>query len=89
MGSLTDLENVSQKETQACFFDEISEIKEILEMGCAATRGEYNGAINIWKDDSGKYRASVHRNLSTIDSIETPKIKAIESYVKTWIPKIQ
>lgn len=84
MGVLTDLEGVSQIETECIFLEKPSDIIWILRKGLAATTAGSKGAINIWKDDEGYFRCEACRHLVIVESKKYKYISMAEKWVKKW-----
>jgi hypothetical protein len=46
------------------------------------------GAITVWRDDDGMYRADFCRRMIVIDGIVVKKKVTVAKWLKTWIPKM-
>lgn len=53
-----------------------------------STGANDNGAINVWKDDAGSYRAERHYRLSVRDGIITKVLKELKVWLDVNYPKI-
>lgn len=60
-----------------------------LRAGRAATTAGDNGAINIWKDDKGRWRGEVMRFMVKIESRTFKTQAAIAPWFNKWFKKIQ
>ena len=75
--------------TKECeFFNSVSRARAILRKGLAATSAGDDGAINVWKDDNGKWQCEAMRYMVTQDSQTCDRVKDIEPWVRTWLKKI-
>lgn len=87
--SLTGLKGVSKKETKAIFIKKPSQIiKAVLDKGMAFTSAGDNGAINIWKDDSGNIQCEAMRWLNSIDKQTFTNIKSVKVWADKWLHEI-
>lgn len=86
---LIDLEGCAAKETPCEFFKKPSELKGIFEKKLAATSADYNGAINVYIDDNGKYRCEAMKNLSSVEKQVYNTIDEAEAWSKKWLRKIK
>jgi len=93
MGILCGLEGVAEKEIECTFdkqfFRSVTGGLKILSDYKAAISAGDNGSITIWIDDIGKYRGSFHRNLITLNSVETSTKKGLREWLSKWLPKQQ
>lgn len=89
MGTLKGLEGVSVDELECVFIQKPSDIRKILASGKAATTAGPNGAINVWKDDSGKIRCDAMRWLVSVDKKEYISMLFAEKWVSKWMREIQ
>jgi hypothetical protein len=46
------------------------------------------GALNVWRDDKGKIRASFHRYLATIDEVSDLTRGGLILWLRTWWPRL-
>ena len=59
-----------------------------LRCGFAATTARDNGAISIWIDDEGKYRAEAYRFCATTDSAILPTQRAVKAWFNELYARI-
>lgn len=62
---------------------------KILRAGRAAVASETNGAINVWKDDDGNYRAVLLRLNETLGEATVGSLKSMREQLKAWLPQIK
>ena len=89
MGTLRNLKGISVEEIECEFITKLSEIKNILENGKACTTAGDNGAINIWKDDTGLIRCESMAYYRSLDTKEFENLEDVEKWAKKWIRKIR
>lgn len=61
---------------------------KILRKGIGATTANSNGALNIWRDDKGKYRCAAYKYCSLLEEQIFETQKELAQWIKTWLPKI-
>lgn len=88
MAVLKDLEGIAAKEIECEFIDKPSDVKKILSKGKAATTAGDNGAINIWKDDKGRYRCAAMQWMRTVEQKDFRDIDQAIRWAAKWIKTI-
>lgn len=68
MPQLTDLPGTDGSPRDCALVRSVSGVRNALAKGIAVTVAGDNGAINIWKDDEGKYRCERMRFMVIQDS---------------------
>jgi hypothetical protein len=89
MGQLTNLEGLTKKSIDALFIQKGSDIEVILMNDYAATAANYNGAINIWKDDEGNIRCESMRYFTRLETKIYKKISPAIKWTDKWLIKIK
>lgn len=88
MGNLVGLEGIKRKQIEAVFFRSADELSSIIEEGKGATAAGDNGAINIWKDDTGFIRCEMQRYLRRMDSKIYRTISGAKRWATKWLKQI-
>ena len=88
MPHLRGLEGTSGAEIEAEYFTKSSQIKNIIDKGLSATAADYNGAINIWKDDAGFIRCESMQWLISLEKKRFRTIKEVKVWADKWLKKI-
>lgn len=84
-----NLDGVKQEFTDCeMFYKSPSKISGILKRGLAATTAGDNGAIDVYRDDNGCLRVSLHRRLCTISHDVFPSLRAAMPLIKSYIADI-
>ena len=86
---LKDLFGVKAKSVDAVFFKRAAKIETILSNNMAATAADYNGALNIWKDDEGKIRCEAFAHYKAVDNNMYSSIPPAIKWAKKWLKKIK
>lgn len=86
MPQLTDLPGVSKKVVDCSFFRTINQCFNGLRKFNAVTAAGDNGAINVWRDDAGKYRVAFYRRLCTVASETFDSQKQVRIWLQQWMP---
>lgn len=76
-------------DVEAVFILTASEAVEKIQEGYAVTAAADNGAINVWVDDSGKYRCEAQRYCVSVDSQEFNRLMDVAAWVREWLGRIQ
>ena len=63
---LKKIPGVEKYKVDAYWINDTSDIEPTLELGYACTSSGNNGAINIWKDDTGMIRSELMRHLVVV-----------------------
>jgi hypothetical protein len=86
--TLVGLENTAK--TRECkMFQSPTACLDILRQGFAATTANDNGALNVWIDNDGKYRAEAQRYYSLLDSQIYSTQRQLKRWLKRWLKKIE
>ena len=64
---LKKIPGVEKYKVDAYWINDTSDIEPTLELGYACTSSGNNGAINIWKDDTGMIRSELMRHLVVVE----------------------
>lgn len=90
MSILHDLKDAPLKKMNALLIRDTDALDCILNMNSvyAATAAGENGAINVWKDVYGKYRAEAQRHYHTVDELKTDDFCELKTFVDKWLIKI-
>ena len=70
------------------FFGSPNGAVNFLRRKVAATNAGDYGAINVWDDKDGNYRCESMRNYTILDSQVFTSLRAVRSWVRTWLKKI-
>jgi hypothetical protein len=89
MPILTGLPGTNGKERECLMVGSFSAILKALRSRLAATAGGENGAINVWRDDTGLYRCAAMRFCRIIDERAFKTLKEIGPWAKEWLEKIK
>lgn len=85
---LVGLKGTDGKERNVRFFKNPLEAIIFLWEDKATSAARDNGAINLWVDDFGLYRASLHRHLITIEEITMTSLFDVRDLMKKWLKRI-
>lgn len=86
--NLKGLEGIKKKEMECEFIKNASDLHLVLDKQIAATSSGDNGALNIWKDDSGAIRCTSMAFCETLEAKIFDNIKDAEKWAKKWLLKI-
>lgn len=85
MATLVDLEGATG-EFEAVYFSTSSQACSLLKHVRACTAASDTGAINVWIDDEGYYRASFMRNWCERGKIQCKTKKQLKAWLDEWMP---
>jgi hypothetical protein len=89
MPQLVGLEGVRKKALDAQFFQKPSQASRLLRTNRALTAASDNGAINVWIDDTGCYRASFYRHYLCLSEWRGEKKTKLTMWLKEWMPQME
>lgn len=89
MPQLVGLEGVRKKSLDARFFHKPSQASRLLRTHRALTAASDNGAINVWIDDAGRFRAAFYRHYQTLSSWRGKKKTRLTEWLNIWMPKME
>ena len=85
---LEGLPGVKRYKVDAYLINDTSDIEPTLELGYACTSAGYNGAINVWKDDSGIIRGELMRYCVIVEKRTFASYSEVEKCVSDWLERI-
>lgn len=85
---LEGLPGVKRDKIDAYWFKDINDIEATLELGYACTSSGNNGAINVWKDDTGMIRGELMRHLVVVEKRTFVSYAEVEKCVSDWLERI-
>ena len=85
---LKKLPGVKKYKVDAYWINDTSDIEPTLELGYACTSSGNNGAINIWKDDTGMIRSELMRHLVVVEKRTFVSYAEVEKCVSDWLKRI-
>lgn len=85
---LEGLPGVKRHKVDAYLINDTSDIEPTLELGYACTSAGYNGAINVWKDDSGIIRGELMRYCVIVEKRTFASYSEVEKCVSDWLERI-
>ena len=85
---LEGLPGVKRDKIYAYWFKDINDIEATLELGYACTSAGNNGAINVWKDDTGMIRGELMRHLVVVEKRTFVSYAEVEKCVSDWLERI-
>jgi len=89
MPQLVGLEGVRKKALDARFFNKPVQASRFLRTHRALTAAGDNGAINVWIDDAGRYRATFYRHYATLSTWRGKQKTRLTEWLKAWMPKME
>lgn len=88
MPQLVGLEGVRKKALDARFFSKPTQASRLLRTHRALTAASDNGAINVWIDDAGRYRAAFYRRYQALSEWRGKQKTRLTKWLKVWMPKM-
>lgn len=88
MGELSGLKGLSRSVIVNEYPHSVTRAIAIMKRDGASTAAGDDGAINVWRDDSGKYRAEFMRWMSVKGSIEVSTLKELRAWLHEWWPRM-
>lgn len=85
---LKKIPGVEKYKVDAYWINDTSDIEPTLELGYACTSSGNNGAINIWKDDTGMIRSELMRHLVVVEKKTFVSYAEVEKCVSDWLKRI-
>ncbi len=85
---LKKLPGVKKYKVDAYWINDTSDIEPTLELGYACTSSGNNGAINVWKDDTGMIRGELMRHLIVVEKRTFVSYAEVEKCVSDWLERI-
>lgn len=85
---LDGLPGVKRRKVDAYWINDTIDIEPTLELGYACTSSGNNGAINIWKDDTGMIRSELMRHLVVVEKRTFVSYAEVEKCVSNWLKRI-
>jgi hypothetical protein len=79
----------TKRNRKAGFVHSVTAALQALRAKGAATAASDNGALNIWRDDSGAYRCEFMRYRASVDRQIFHRVSDVRRWLKTWLPKTQ
>ncbi len=70
------------------FFKNVTAGVSALRRGLTATAAGDCGAINLWRDDAGKFRCEFYVRLTTRESTEFERLGQVVVWLQRWLPEI-
>lgn len=70
-------------------FSSASAALKILRKGLAATTAGDNGAINVYRDDSNKYRCEMMRHMVSMDAQQFTTQAEVREWLRQWMLEIE
>ena len=89
MAVLNGLKGVKRKDVECLFINEASDVNAILAKGKAATAADRNGAINIWVDDTGRFKCEAMRYMQTVEEKDFSQMSSVTRWAKKWLNLIK
>lgn len=86
---LVDVPGVSGGEVKAYAAKSPNDALFFITDSKAVTAAGDNGALNVWRDDSGQWRCEFHRRLCTINSITTKSVRRVMAWMREWWPRME
>ena len=71
------------------FFDSVADVVRNIRKTKAMICGKDNGAITVYINDAGRYRASREVLLALKDDVEVGTLRELAAWIKIQLPKIQ
>ena len=85
---LDGLPGVKRRKVDAYWINDTIDIEPTLELGYACTSSGNNGAINVWKDDTGMIRGELMRHLVVVEKRTFVSYEEVEKCVRDWLDRI-
>jgi len=85
---LDGLPEVKRRKVDAYWINDTIDIEPTLELGYACTSSGNNGAINVWKDDTGMIRGELMRHLVVVEKRTFVSYEEVEKCVRDWLDRI-
>ncbi|UWF79540.1 MAG: hypothetical protein [Bacteriophage sp.] len=85
---LDGLPGVKRRKVDAYWTNDTIDIEPTLELGYACTSSGNNGAINVWKDDTGMIRGELMRHLVVVEKRTFVSYEEVEKCVRDWLNRI-
>jgi hypothetical protein len=79
-GKRRDVEAVSVQSRTAAM--------QSLRSGQAATAAGDHGALNVWIDDEGLFRAEFMRRCRSIDAKQFKYLASVDAWLRVWFPRL-
>lgn len=86
---LRGLSGVKRKSLEAQIFRRPDQASRLLRTNRAITAADSNGAVNVWRDDAGLYRAEFYQHCVTKASWRGKQKTRLTEWLKTWMPKMR
>src|SRR5690349_19235499 len=86
--TLRNLTGVAAPVTAAVFASRTAGMRGLMRYG-AITTGQAVGMINVWRDDSGKYRCELLRNGVATIKAEWQFLATVDAWLKENLPKLR
>lgn len=89
MPQLVGLDGVRKKALDALFFHKPAQASRLLRTNRALTAASDNGAINVWIDDTGRYRAAFYRHYACLSEWRGKTKTRLTKWLSLWMPRMQ
>ena len=86
---LVGLPGVRKKKIDAVFFQKPQQASRLLRTHRGLTAASDNGAISVWIDDAGLYRAAFYRRFITLTEWRGKKKTRLTEWLKVWMPQME
>ena len=88
MSVLSGLTGTKKTFTLKVFSRSVPDLMKYLKRDGFSTAANKNGAINVWKDNKGIFRAEHYIYCRTENSVQTDSLKVLRDWLKIYYPQI-